>query len=257
MLATLAEDLPSGEGWLFEPKWDGYRALGYVRGGEATLVSRNGNDLTERFAPVAKELPKALRTPDAVVDGEVVRARRARQAELLGDAAGQPARLVYEVFDVLEVDGEPLVDLPLTERRARLEELLVRANPVVQLSGFFDDGEALLEAAKEQGLEGVMAKRGGVARTRRGSAARLAEDQDARAAGVRDLRLHEGPGPARGQLRLARARRPPRREWAWVGNVGTGFGERDDRRAAREARPLEREDVPVPGRPEDAEGAER
>ena len=67
MLATLTEELPRGEGWEFEPKWDGYRALGYIRGGEAKLVSRNGNDLTGRFAPVVKELPKALRTPDAVV----------------------------------------------------------------------------------------------------------------------------------------------------------------------------------------------
>ena len=72
MLATLTEELPRGEGWQFEPKWDGYRALAYVRGGEAKLVSRRGNDLTERFAIVAKELAKALRTPDAVVDGEVV-----------------------------------------------------------------------------------------------------------------------------------------------------------------------------------------
>ena len=59
---------------------------------------------------------------------------------------------------MLEIDGEPTVDLPLTERRARLEKLLA-PNPVVQLSGSFDDGEALLEAATEQGLEGVMAKR--------------------------------------------------------------------------------------------------
>ena len=53
MLATLTEELPRGEGWQYEPKWDGYRALGYVRGGEAKLVSRRGNDLTKRFAPVA------------------------------------------------------------------------------------------------------------------------------------------------------------------------------------------------------------
>src|SRR5256885_15914589 len=72
MLAALTKELPRGEGWQYEPKWDGYRALAYVRGGDAKLVSRRGNDLTERFALVAKELAKALRTPDAVVDGEVV-----------------------------------------------------------------------------------------------------------------------------------------------------------------------------------------
>src|SRR6185437_2083436 len=142
---------------LFEPKWDGYRALAYVRGGEARLFSRRGNDLTQRFAPVAKELPKALRTPDAVVDGEVVALNAEGKATFSAMQQGS-TRLAYEVFDLLEADGEPVVDLPLTERRARLEKLLA-PNPVVQLSGVFDDGEALLEAARSQGLEGVMAKR--------------------------------------------------------------------------------------------------
>ena len=147
MLATLTEELPRGEGWQFEPKWDGYRALGYVRGGEAKLVSRRGNDLTQRFAPVAKELVQALRTPDAVVDGEVVALGEDGKASFSAMQTGS-TRLSYEVFDVLEIDGEPVVGLPLTARRARLEKLLAR-NPVVQLSGSFEDGEALLEAANE------------------------------------------------------------------------------------------------------------
>src|SRR3954452_7704469 len=73
------------------------------------------------------------------------------------DKKGTP--LVYEAFDVLEIDGVPVLDLPLTERRDRLEQLLDARQRTVQVSGFFDDGEALLQAAKEQGLEGVMAKR--------------------------------------------------------------------------------------------------
>src|SRR4029077_7031267 len=149
MLATLTEELPRGEGWEFEPKWDGYRAVGYVRGGEAKLVSRNGNHLTQRFASVAEELPRALRTPDAVVDGEVV-ALDAHGKSSFSAMQQVSTPLAYEVFDVLEADGEPLVDLPLTERRARLEKLLPR-NPVVQLSGSFTDGAALFEAAEEQG----------------------------------------------------------------------------------------------------------
>src|SRR6266849_11132081 len=67
--------------------------------------------------------------------------------------------LVYYVFDLLELDGEPLVDLPLVERRRRLERLLDKRNRTVRISETFDDGEALLEAAKQQGLEGIMAKR--------------------------------------------------------------------------------------------------
>src|SRR5207249_1552089 len=67
--------------------------------------------------------------------------------------------LVYYVFDVLEVEGEPLVDLPLVERRKRLEQLLDKRNRTVRLSEAFDDGVALLAAAREQQLEGIIAKR--------------------------------------------------------------------------------------------------
>src|SRR4029077_4079538 len=68
-------------------------------------------------------------------------------------------RLVYYVFDVLEIDGKPVLDRPLTERRKLLEGLLDGRSQTVRITGEFGDGEALLEAAREQGLEGVMAKR--------------------------------------------------------------------------------------------------
>jgi bifunctional non-homologous end joining protein LigD len=244
MLATLTDEIPKGEGWQFEPKWDGYRALGYVRGGEAKLVSRNGNDLTERFAPVAKELVKALRTPDAVVDGEVIALDSAGKASFSAMQQGS-TRLAYEVFDLLEADGRALVDLPLTERRARLEKLVVR-NPLVQLSGSFDDGEALLEAAREQGLEGVMAKR---------SASRYCEGKRNR--DWLKIKTHgrqefvicgytEGQGRRSGRfgslvLGVQRGGR-----WEWVGNVGTGFTERDIDELLAKLEPLRRDESPFP-----------
>jgi bifunctional non-homologous end joining protein LigD len=160
MLATLAEDVPRGAGWIFEVKWDGYRAIAQVAGGEATLRSRNGNDLTARFPNVAKEVAKAVKTPDAVLDGEVCaldEAGRSSFSAMQQGKAGTP--LVFYVFDLLEVEGEPLFDLPLVERRKRLEQLLDKRNRSVRLSEAFDDGAALLEAAKEQGLEGIVAKR--------------------------------------------------------------------------------------------------
>ena len=79
MLATLTDTIPSGPDWLFEVKFDGYRALSYVRGGECRLESRNGNDLTERFAGVATEVVKATKTPNAVLDGEVCRLDRSEE----------------------------------------------------------------------------------------------------------------------------------------------------------------------------------
>ena len=244
MLATLTEKLPAGEGWEFEPKWDGYRALGYVRGGEAKLLSRNGNDLTQRFESVAKELVKALRTPDAVVDGEVVALDAHGKSSFSAMQQGS-MQLAYEVFDVLEADGEPFVDLPLTERRSRLEKLLAR-NPVVQLSGSFTDGGALFEAAQEQGLEGVVAKRTS-SRYAEGGRGRdwlkikthgrqefvicgYTKGQGRRSSGFGALVM----GVHRGQ------------EWEWVGNVGTGFKERDIDELLAKLEPLRRDTSPFP-----------
>src|SRR6185503_18090904 len=123
MLATLTEELPRGEGWQYEPKWDGYRALGYVRGGEARLVSRRGNDLTQRFAPVTKELVQALRTPDAVVDGEVVALDSEGGASFSAMQQGS-ARLAYEVFDGREDGDDPEDRLPLIRGREADAQLL-------------------------------------------------------------------------------------------------------------------------------------
>src|SRR5919198_6579272 len=160
MLATLEKSVPRGDGWLFEVKWDGFRALAYVSQGQTTLTSRNQNDLTQRFSTVGKEIAKAVKTPDCVLDGEVCaldEQGRSSFSAMQQGKAGTP--LVYFVFDLLELEGEPLVDLPLSERRTRLDVLLDKRNRTVRLSDSFDDGEALLQAAKERGLEGVIAKR--------------------------------------------------------------------------------------------------
>jgi len=244
MLATLTEELPRGEGWQFEPKWDGYRALGYVRAGQVKLVSRRGNDLTERLAPVAKELVNALRTPDAVLDGEIVALDAAGKASFSAMQQGS-SHLAYEVFDVLEIDGESLVDLPLTERRARLETLLAR-NPVVQISGAFEDGEALLEAARELQLEGVMAKR---VASRYQAGGRGRDWLKIKTHGRQEFVIcgyTKGQGRRSGSfgalvLGVHRGGR-----WEWVGNVGTGFGERVIVDLLAKLEPLRRVESPFP-----------
>ena len=147
-----------GRGWLYEPKWDGYRALVTVRGGEATLASRNGNDLTERFRDVARAAGRAVRSPSAVLDGEVCALDEAGAARFEALQSGS-GRLVLIAFDLLELDDEPILDRPLEERRRLLEGLLDPSVEAVRLSPAFDDGEALLEVAQAQRLEGVVAKR--------------------------------------------------------------------------------------------------
>ncbi len=158
MLATSTDALPSGPGWAFEPKWDGFRAIASIVGGEATLRSRNDNDLTARFSTVAKAIGPAVRTPSAVLDGEICALDEEGRSGfgLLQQGSGT---LVFAVFDVLERDGEPLLDRTYLERRALLSELLEPAAGGVLLSPSFDDGAALEQAAREHGLEGVLAKR--------------------------------------------------------------------------------------------------
>ena len=244
MLALLAERLPSGSGWLFEPKWDGYRVLGYVRGGVATLRSRRGNDLTERFAGVAKELPKALRSPDAVVDGEVCALDEQGRPSFSAMQQAKPGTpLVYEVFDLLELDGKPLLDLPLTERRERLEALMAPSR-VVQLSGAFEDGEALLEAAREQGLEGLMAKRAG-SRYQEGKRGR--EWLKVKTHGRQEFVIcgwTKGQGRREGRFGSLVLGVERDDEWVWVGNCGTGFTERDIDELLARLEPLRRGTTP-------------
>src|SRR5207253_2784620 len=106
MLATLETALPRGKDWLYEIKWDGYRALAYVRGGECRLVSRNANDLTERFEAVAKAIPPSLKSPDAVLDGEVCALDEAGRPSFSAMQQGRAGtRTIYAVFDLLELDG--------------------------------------------------------------------------------------------------------------------------------------------------------
>lgn len=246
MLASLAAGLPRGGDWAFEPKWDGYRALAYVRETEVELRSRRDNDLTERFAAVARALPRALRTPSCVLDGEVCALDEQGRSSfsLMQQGLG---RLVYYVFDVLEVDGRPVLDRPLSERRDLLDGLLDPRSHTVRPSVIFDDGEALLEAARAQGLEGVMAKRLSCPyeqrRSRNWVKVKVRPEQEFVVAGYTK---GQGRRTRLGSLVLAVQERG---ELRWVGNVGTGFTEKTLDELLDRLRPLERRDSPFPEPP--------
>jgi bifunctional non-homologous end joining protein LigD len=242
MLATLADGLPSGDDWAYEVKWDGYRALGYVRNGEATLRSRKGNDLTARFPTIAKALEKAVRSSTCVVDGEVCALDdRGRPSFSAMQQGKRETPLVYAVFDVLEVDGVPVVDLPLHERRERLEELLstrTKGAQQVQLSALFDDGAALLQAAEQQELEGVMAKRIGSRycegkRTRDWLKIKTHGEQEFAIVGYT-----RGEGRRAGSFGSLVLGVNEGGALRWVGNVGTGFAERTIRELLARLEPL-------------------
>jgi bifunctional non-homologous end joining protein LigD len=166
MQPTAARELPADQdAWAFEPKWDGYRALGQVAGGGLALRSRNGVDMAGWFPELAG-LAGALGGHAAVLDGEVVafdqgrpsfEALQQRMAGRAGRRRGAP--VTYLAFDLLWLDGRLLTGLPWTGRRRLLEELGLAGGAWQTVAAFPGAGTALLAATREQGLEGVVAKR--------------------------------------------------------------------------------------------------
>ena len=242
MLATTADPLPRGEGWVYEPKWDGYRTIVSVAGGEARLTSRNGNDLTERFAEVARAVPAALGSSDAVLDGEICALDEAGRSRfsLLQEGAGTS---VLVLFDLLELDTEVLLGEPLAERRRRLETL-VRPSSAVLVSPQFEDGDALLAAARDSELEGVVAKRADSPyrpgrRTHEWQKLKLRRTQDVVVAGYT-----RGQGRRAGAFGALVAGVFEDGGLRWAGNVGTGFSDAEIERLLGLLRPLERSGAP-------------
>ncbi len=161
MLATPVTAVPSGDEWLVEVKWDGYRTQVLVRDGRAELRSRNGADAGGWF-PRLRGPADWIDAAEAIVDGEVValddagRPDFGRLQERLGDASGG---VVLVAFDLLHLDGYSLLDVPLEARKALLAHRL-RPDPRVQLSAHVEGGgPAFFDAAVRHGLEGVVAKR--------------------------------------------------------------------------------------------------
>ncbi len=242
-LATLTDSLPTGAGWLYEPKWDGYRAIVTVAAGEATLTSRNGTDLTERFRQVARAIPHAVRSPSAVIDGEVCALDDSGTSRFEALQSGS-GRLVLMAFDLLSLDDEPLVDRPLVERRQMLEELVDPSSDVVRVSPAFEDGPALLAAAEAQGLEGVVAKRADAPYR---SGRRTPDWQKLKLRAQDDLPIvgftrGTGKRAKLGALVLARRESDGLH---WAGNVGSGIGDGDVERLLTALKPLARPTSPL------------
>jgi bifunctional non-homologous end joining protein LigD len=241
MLATLAKELPKGEDWQYEVKWDGYRAIAYVRGGEAEFVSRNENELTPRFQTVRRALERAVRTPDCVLDGEICALDEQGRATFSAMQQGKPdTRYIYVVFDVLEVEGEPVIDLPLVERCERLEQLLDRRKPDIQVSEAFEDGPGLYEVAVEQGYEGVIAKRPDSRyepgrRTSQWLKIKTHNRQECVIAGYT-----RGQGRRSGRFGSLVLGAYEGGELRYVGNVGTGFTDSEIDRLLQLRKPRER-----------------
>ena len=151
--------------WAFEIKWDGMRVLATALPDRFRLRSRTGRDVSDRFPEVAAARSEQADLPDgSVLDGEVVAfddagaPSFARLAPRIQGASSASAPVTYLAFDLLRLGDADLTARPYDERRARLVEVVAPA-PGLLVPESFDDGEALLAATRERGLEGVVAKR--------------------------------------------------------------------------------------------------
>jgi bifunctional non-homologous end joining protein LigD len=160
MLATLVDKPFDEEGWIYEVKWDGYRALAFCKQGRVELKSRNDKSFNDKFYPVTKELQDVKL--NAVLDGEVVvvgedgisnfGALQNWRSEADGD-------LLFYVFDILWYEGRDLTGLPLLERKAILRGVMPDRD-VIRIGEYFEEsGIEFFETAKQMGLEGIIAKK--------------------------------------------------------------------------------------------------
>ena len=144
--------------WLFEPKYDGFRGLLYRTRDSCTLYSKRGNAMT-RFRALAEQLGAELPRREVVLDGEIVAIDDDGRINFL-DLMRRRGTLAYAAFDVLWLNGRDLRDLPLTQRKKRLERLIpASVGALNRLPCFEEEGRELFEAACGLDLEGIVAKR--------------------------------------------------------------------------------------------------
>jgi bifunctional non-homologous end joining protein LigD len=260
MLAVAGPLPASDDGWAYEVKWDGIRAIVYVSGGRARALSRTDKDVTGSF-PELREAGEKLGARPAVLDGELValgpdgrpsfgrlqqRLQLSGRSQVTRRAREIPA--TYIVFDVLHLDGRSLLDLPYDERRKRLESLGMSGGSLMTGDSFRDvAGADVLAAARGLGLEGIVAKR-------RDAPYRPGKRSDTWLK-VKIIRIQEvviggwtdGKGERSGSLGALLLGVPEADGLRYVGKVGTGFGEQARRDLLRRLRPLARKTSPFSG----------
>jgi bifunctional non-homologous end joining protein LigD len=159
MLASLADEPFNSSDWLYELKWDGYRALAQIRNGKVRLYSRNDQPFNDDYPEIVSELEKL--PGNMILDGEVVAVDEdgvSRFQLLQNKKKDKDQKVLYYVFDILYFDKFDLRGMSFGKRQEILKEVL-KSNGIVRLSETYDDGEELFKSAKHLGMEGVIAKR--------------------------------------------------------------------------------------------------
>ena len=270
MMARTATLPGDDEHWAFEVKWDGVRAVCHSEPGRLRMHSRNLLDITPRYPEVGR-LNRALSHHRAVLDGEIVAlgadgkpsfGALQRRMHVGSESAvrrlAKETPVTYVIFDLLWLDGHSLMELPYTERRARLAELELGDDGRWRVPDYVvGHGEQMLAATEQQGLEGVIAKR---LDSRYEPGRRTANWLKIKNTSRQEVVVGgwvPGDGKRRDRIgALLVGVRDDDGSLRHVGRVGTGFTETELDRLAEKLRPLEREDSPfAPGGPKIPRGA--
>jgi bifunctional non-homologous end joining protein LigD len=258
MLASVVEKPFDDPDWLFEIKWDGYRAIVFIENGGVRLVSRNQNDLTPRY-PELRELGKFIKARNAILDGEVVvlddqgRPSFSLMQQRTGIRAhGRQAKprselpVLYYAFDLVYLDGSDLRRVPLEERKRVLREVLTPDEILRYSDDFAGNGVALFEAAKQKGLEGILAKHKGSAyeerRSREWLKIKITQTVDCVVGGYTDP---EGTRQYFGSLVLGLYDK--KKKLIHVGQAGTGFDQATLKQISAILKPIETSKNPFTG----------
>ncbi len=258
MLATPIDEPFNNPEWLFEIKWDGYRAICFIEKGRIRLVSRNHNDFTAQF-PELLALPEFVKADTAVLDGEIValddqgrssfslmQQRTGFRAHGRRTAGRSDLAISYYVFDLIYVDGYDLRRVSLEDRKQVLSGI-INSNEIVHFSEHFPEhGLALFDAAKKQGLEGILAKRRGSCyeerRSREWLKIKITQTIDCVIGGYTDP---EGSRTYFGSLVLGLYNE--KNQLIHVGQAGTGFDHAMLKQVSQLLKPLETKSNPFYG----------
>jgi len=258
MLAGLSEKPFDDSNWLFEIKWDGYRAVSFIEDGSVRLVSRNQNDLSPRY-PELQDLPKFVSAKTAILDGEVVvldeqgRPSFSLMQQRTGVRAhgrqATPRRelpILYFAFDVLYLEGYDLRRVNLDDRKRVLREVLKDGDIVRYSDHYAGQGVALFNAAKEKGLEGIIAKKRNSCYEERRShewlKIKITQTVDSVIGGYTDP---EGARQYFGSLVLGLYNE--KKQLIHVGNAGTGFNQVTLRQISEVLKAIESDKNPFTG----------
>jgi len=222
MLAVLTDAPFDDPDWVFESKWDGFRMVSSIAGGQVSLFSRNGKIISDSYREVARALERIKH--DAVLDGELVAldAQGISRFQLLQNALRSQASLRYCLFDLMFLDGDDVRGLPLLERKQRLRRLLPK-HPLLAFSEHrAAHGTKYFKEAQKQGLEGIMAKR---AASPYRSGQRSGDWLKIKTAHRQEVVIAGFTAPRRSRPYLGALVLAVREDdgWRYIGHVGTGF----------------------------------